>query len=51
MRSVFRQPLALLGLLVLLPAVAAAQEGATISGRVTGEGGQALGAATVSIPE
>ena len=51
MRSVFRQPLALLGLLVLLPAVAAAQDGATISGRVTGEGGQALSAATVSIPE
>ena len=51
MRHLFRRSVAQLGLLAALPALAAAQEGATISGRVTGEGGAALAAATVSIGE
>jgi TonB-dependent SusC/RagA subfamily outer membrane receptor len=38
-------------LFAILPAALLAQEGATISGRVTGEGGVALAAATVSLTE
>jgi TonB-linked SusC/RagA family outer membrane protein len=51
MRHTFRRSWAQLGLLVILPAAVAAQEGATISGRVTGESGVALSAATVAITE
>ena len=51
MRQQFRNIVVPLALLALLPAVAAAQEAATITGRVTGEGGTPLGAVTVSIAE
>ena len=51
MRQQFRNIVVPLALLALLPAAAAAQEAATISGRVTGEGGTPLAAVTVSIAE
>src|SRR5450432_1021163 len=47
----YRHMWAQLGLLASVPAMLAAQEGTTISGRVTGEGSAALSAATVSISE
>ncbi len=45
MRQLFRRSVLHLAWLAILPAVAAAQEAATITGRVTGEGGAPLGAA------
>ncbi|NUO94642.1 MAG: SusC/RagA family TonB-linked outer membrane protein [Gemmatimonadaceae bacterium] len=51
MRQLFRTTLVPLAALALLPAIAAAQEAATITGRITGEGGTPLGAVTVSIAE
>jgi TonB-linked SusC/RagA family outer membrane protein len=51
MRQLFRTILVPLAVLALLPAAAAAQEAATITGRVTGEGGVPLSAVTVSIAE
>src|SRR4051812_12632070 len=51
MRQLFRTTLMALAALAPLPAVAAAQEAATITGRITGEGGTPLGAVTVSIAE
>ena len=47
----FRRIVACTGLLSLTPVVAAAQESATITGKVTGEGNVALAAVAVSIPE
>src|SRR3979409_2479534 len=47
----FRRILACIGMSTLLPVIAAAQESATITGRVTGEGAIALAGVTVSIPE
>jgi TonB-linked SusC/RagA family outer membrane protein len=46
-----RHSLALLGALALLPAAAAAQQSATISGRATGEAGAPLSAVTITLPE
>jgi TonB-linked SusC/RagA family outer membrane protein len=51
MRQLFRTSLVSLAALALLPAAAVAQEAATITGRVTGEGGTPLAAVTVSIAE
>ena len=51
MRQQFRITVTHLALLAVLPAAAAAQEAATISGRVTGEGGAPLAAVTVAIGE
>jgi TonB-linked SusC/RagA family outer membrane protein len=51
MRQLFRNSIVRLALLAALPAAAAAQEAATITGRVTGEGGAPLAAVTVVIPE
>jgi TonB-linked SusC/RagA family outer membrane protein len=47
----FRRMVAGIGIVALLPTVAAAQEAATVSGRVTGEGGAGLAGVSVSIPE
>src|SRR4029079_3625072 len=47
----FRRILACIGIASLLPVAARAQESATISGHVTGEGGIALSGVAVSIPE
>ena len=47
----FRRIVATIGIASLLPVVAHAQESATISGHVTGEGGIALSGVAVSIPE
>ncbi len=47
----FRRILACLGTTLLLPAAAAAQEAAVLSGRVTGEGATRLAGVTVSLPE
>ena len=47
----FRRIVASIGIALLLPVVAHAQESATISGHVTGEGGIALSGVAVSIPE
>src|SRR5262245_23515788 len=46
-----RYSLALLGALALLPAAAAAQQSATLSGRATGEAGAPLAAVTITLPE
>jgi TonB-linked SusC/RagA family outer membrane protein len=46
-----RRSLACIGMISLLPVIAAAQESATITGRVTGEGGVHLSSVTISIPE
>ncbi len=51
MRLPFPRSLAQCGLLALLPALLAAQEPATISGRVTDQGGSALSAVTVTLSE
>lgn len=51
MRQQFRKTMVHLALLAVLPAAAAAQEAATISGRVTGEGGAPLAAVTVAVGE
>ncbi|HET9012547.1 MAG TPA: TonB-dependent receptor plug domain-containing protein, partial [Gemmatimonadaceae bacterium] len=51
MRQLFRSTLVHLTLLAGLPAAAAAQDAATITGRVTGEGGTPLAAVTVAITE
>jgi TonB-linked SusC/RagA family outer membrane protein len=51
MRQVLRRPLATLALLAAFPVAAAAQENATITGRVTGEGGSPLTGVTVAITE
>ena len=47
----FRRIVAGIGIVALLPTFAAAQETATVSGRVTGEGGAGLSGVSVSIPE
>src|SRR5689334_20773016 len=47
----FRRILACLGFATLLPAVAAAQDPATITGRITGEGNTGLAGVTISLPE
>ena len=47
----FRRFVALIGTLSMLPVVAAAQESATITGRIMGEGSTQLSGVTVSIPE
>ena len=47
----FRRILAWIGIASLLPVIAAAQESATVTGHVTGEGGIALTGVAVSIPE
>ena len=46
-----RSTLTALALVALVPVVGAAQQPATVSGRVTGEGGIGLSGATVSLPE
>ena len=47
----FRRSFTCLGLSFLLPVVAAAQESAVITGRVTGEGATGLAGVTISLPE
>ena len=51
MALAFRRLVAGIGIVAWLPMVAAAQEAATVSGRVTGEGGAGLSGVSVSIPE
>lgn len=47
----FRRLVSCIGLSTVLPVVAAAQEPATITGRVTGEGGTGVAGVTISLPE
>src|SRR5437867_3747413 len=51
MHLVIRRTFTALALMAMLPVAGAAQQAATITGRVTGEGGIGLAAATVSLPE
>ena len=51
MVPITRRWLALTGLMLLVPALASAQQTSTISGRATGESGAPLSAVTVTLPE